>query len=96
MEDLEAGPARNEQDPAVERQLSVEQGEADQLVHRVVPAHVFPEGDQAALRVEQARRVQSAGAVEDPLGFPQVSGNPMRTDRPTTGPGRTGGQRTAI
>ena len=48
--------------------------QADQFVHGIVAADVFAEGDQAARRVEEARRMQAAGAVEDGLGSPHGAG----------------------
>jgi len=43
LDDLESRPPRDEEDPAGEGQLAFEQGRADHLVGRVVPADVLPD-----------------------------------------------------
>ena len=68
LDDLEADPAADHQDPVVERHRLREDLRADQLVERVVPADVLAQREQLAGRREQARRVEAAGLVERPLG----------------------------
>src|SRR4051794_13342021 len=49
LNELERDPTAHAQDPALQRQLAVEQGSPDDLVHRVVAPHVLPGPQQDAV-----------------------------------------------
>ena len=48
----------------VERQLAVEQAEADHLVDGIVASNIFPGGVKLAIQIENGCCVQSAGLLE--------------------------------
>ena len=66
---------------------------ADQLIERIVSADIFPERLQIAIKVEECRRVQPTGALEDRLRAAQAPGNRLITSA-STGL-RSGARRTA-
>ena len=67
LDELEAGPARDQQHPVVERQLAGQQPAPDELVQGVVPADVLAQRDERPVGGEQPRRVEAAGGTEDGL-----------------------------
>ncbi len=58
----------------MKRQPALHQRPADQLVERIVAAHILPRRQQAAFAVEQGGGVQATRPVEDALRFPQPGG----------------------
>jgi hypothetical protein len=56
------------QSTAGEREATLAEGPADDLVHRVVAADVLAQAEQLAAGVEEAGRVQPAGALRTPAG----------------------------
>src|ERR1700733_14972863 len=69
----EARPETSSAQPASGRlSCSGPQPPADDLVDRVVPSDVLPDGEQLAGRGEQAGRVQAAGGGEHPLRLTQL------------------------
>ena len=96
LDQLEAGPARHEQDPVVERQLAREQPAADQLVERVVPPDVLAQRDQLP-----GRRRTAPDAWRPPVApntaWPSRSraGSASSVSACTTGPSGIGAQRTS-
>ena len=71
LDELEARPARDQDDPPVERQRAGQRLAPDQLVERVVAADVLAQGEQPAVGVEQARGVEPAGGLEHGLRLAQ-------------------------
>src|SRR5687767_4315002 len=64
LHELEREAAGHAHDAAVERNHALAEGPTDDLVHRVVPAHVLPGDDRSPVRVEQTGRMEAAGALE--------------------------------
>ena len=96
LDELEAGPARDQQHPVVQRQLAGQQPAPDELVQGVVPADVLAQGDERPVGGEQPRRVEAAGGTEDGLALAEA----RRVARAassgaTTGPSGMGAQRTS-
>ena len=48
----------------IERQFGLKQAVADDLVHRIMPAHVFPQHDEVGFAVKDRRGVKTAGALK--------------------------------
>ena len=71
LDDLEADPARDHQDPLVERHRAGEDLRADQLVDGVVATDVLAQREQLALGREQPGRVQPTGLIERALSGAQ-------------------------
>ncbi len=96
LDELEAGPARDQHDPVVERQLAGEQPAPDQLVQRVVPADVLAHRDERPVGVEQAGRVEAAGGARTrPGASRRRAGSASSVSGVTTGPSGIGAQRTS-
>src|SRR5918998_1556543 len=55
-----------------QRQASLQERPADELVGGVVTADVLPEGDELSPRVEERRRVQPTRRLEEPLLRPEL------------------------
>jgi len=72
LEDLEAAPAADHHDVPVQRQPSLHEGPAHELVYGVVAAHVLSQCEQLAFGVEERGRVEASGRAEDRLGRPQL------------------------
>src|SRR5579884_471776 len=73
-DDLEGEAAADEQHAVAQGQVAVEQGAADELVHGVVAADVFAQGEQGAGGVEEGGGVEAAGVGEDGLAGAEAVG----------------------
>src|SRR5207237_9980375 len=74
LDELEREAPADAEDRVGERQPVLEEGPADDLVHRVVAAHVLPQAEELAVRVEEAGRMEPARDREGGLGFAQPVG----------------------
>ena len=85
-DELEREPATHAEDLSGERQPPLPQRPADHLVHRVVAPDVLARGERLSRRVEEAGRMQAAGAQERGLaqtvGQGRRAANDRRPDRP--------------
>jgi hypothetical protein len=68
LDDLEAHPTADHQDPVVKRHAARQELGADELVERVVAAHILAKLEQLAGRREETRGVEPARLVERALG----------------------------
>src|ERR1019366_9595253 len=73
LDDLEADPTTNHQDPLVQGRQAGQDGPTHELVEGVVAAYVLAQDKQAAGGVEQAGRMEPAGSLEHGLAFTQAS-----------------------
>ena len=74
LDDLEAGPGGDQQEAVPQRQAVLEQGPADHLVDRVVPAHVLADNEQVPFEVHERGGMDAAGAGEDGLLVGELAG----------------------
>src|SRR5207249_6732152 len=63
---------RDHQDAVIEGDLPADQGSADHLVDRIVPADVLSKTQKAAIEGEEARGVETSGPSEDDLPIPEI------------------------
>lgn len=65
--ELEACPTTHEDHTAVSGETSIQHCPAEQFVEGVVAADVFAHGHQGAVRVEERGRMETTGAIKEPL-----------------------------
>jgi len=84
LDDLEGHATTHHEHRWSRRHVSIEETTADDLVHGVVPAHVFPQHEQFTRHCKQGGGVQAAGLGEGRLPRGQLLWQPEQRRRSDT------------